>query len=162
MKLTFVVFFAMLLFPVHAFAAETAYVQSAKAKIMGEPNFKSAEAGTAKRGDKLGVLEKATGWTKVSLGPVKGWVNNLCISDSPPLDQISVVTENSADIGMQSRKRASSMTSAAASRGLTDSERKRLGEAGTTNFKALAEVEKIAGSVTDKEVDGFTPAEGRM
>jgi hypothetical protein len=104
------------------------------------------------------VVEKGDGWTKVTAGSVTGWVNNLCIASSPPLDRVAVITNESADIGDKARKRASTMTSAAASRGLTDSERKRLGEAGGKNFKSLMEVEKISGSVTEKELDTFLPA----
>jgi uncharacterized protein YgiM (DUF1202 family) len=152
-----VAFFALL--PAAALAADAVYVQSAKAKIMGEPSFKSKEVGTARKGDKLAVAEKGDGWLKVSAGGMTGWVNKLVVSDSPPMDKVSVITEESADIGGQSRKRASAQTSAAAARGLSDTERKRLTDEGKADYRALTEMEKIAGGVSERDVESFSSQE---
>ncbi len=146
--------------PFAAAAAESVYVQSAKARIMKEPNFTSTEVGTAKRGDKLQVVEKGDGWTKISSEKAAGWVNVLCISESPPLENEGVM-KGAKDIGSMSRRRASAVTSAAASRGLTEAERKRLSEGGALDYKSLMWAENVAYSVTDKDVDAFIPAGAR-
>jgi uncharacterized protein YgiM (DUF1202 family) len=159
MKKALLSLIAAILFPVALFAADAVYVQSAKARIMKEPNFKSAEAGTAKKGDKLSVLEKGDGWTKISAGPVSGWVNALCLSDSPPLNRTEIINEGTADIASKSRKRASAVTTAAASRGLTDTERKRLSEMGEMDYKSVMRLEKLSSSITEKELDDFVPSE---
>jgi hypothetical protein len=148
-------FFAIILLPVSVLAQESAFVQSAKTRIMKEPNFKSGEAGIAVKGDKLSVVDKGDGWMKITFGPITGWVNNLTISSSPPMDRVVVITENSDDISSKSRKRASTMTSAAASRGLTDTDRKRLGDAGSSDYRALREVEKISAAISEKDIDNF-------
>ena len=152
---------AATLFPIAAPAAESVYVQSAKARIMKEPTFKSAEVATAKKGDKLLVLERGDGWTKITSEPATGWVSVLCISSSPPIEKTGLIKEGATDIGSKSRRRASAVTSAAASRGLTDAERKRLSEAGEVDYKSLMWVEKIASSITEKEIDEFIPSGGR-
>ncbi|MBI3581815.1 MAG: hypothetical protein HY098_07045 [Nitrospinae bacterium] len=148
------------LFPFAAASAESVYVQSAKARVMKEPNFTSAESGIAKRGDKLLVVEKGNGWTKVSSEKNSGWVNVLCISDSPPLDN-SGIMKGAKDISSMSRRRASAVTSAAASRGLTEAERKRLSEGGALDYKSLMWAENVAYSVTEKEIDEFIPPGAR-
>lgn len=156
MKTVLKAFLALVLFPFLAYAADAVYVQSAKAKIMSEPSFKSQELGVAQKGDKLTVAEKGDGWLKVSTGKTTGWVNKLVVSDSPPLDKVAVITAESADIGEKSRKRSSAMTSAAAARGLSDNERKRLTDEGRADYRALMEIERISGGISDKEVDAFS------
>lgn len=147
---------ALLAVPLAAFAAESVYVQSVKAKIMNGPNFKSGEVGVANKGDKLTVAEKGDGWIKVSSGSLSGWVNTLCVSDSPPMDNIALVTAESANLEEKSRKRASAMTSAAAARGLSDEDRKRLTEAGKADYRALMELERVASGVSKADVDAFS------
>lgn len=160
MKNTVFGLFVILLSPVLVFAGDVVYVQSTKAKIMKEPSFKSAELGTAKKGDKLKLLEKGDGWFRVSAATVEGWVNGLCVSDSPPLNKQGIINDDT-DIAGSSRRRASAVASAAASRGLTDAERRRLSDLGEMDYKSVMHVEKLSYSITEKELDNFTPPETR-
>jgi hypothetical protein len=147
---------ALLVLPLTVFAADSVYIQSVKAKIMNEPNFKSGEVGVANKGDKLTVTEKGDGWIKVSSASLSGWVNKLCVSDSPPMDKIALVTAESANLEEKSRKRASAMTSAAAARGLSDEDRKRLTEAGKADYRALIELERVGAGISKADVDAFS------
>ncbi len=160
MKKTLMLLVVLLVFPHALFAAESVFVQSVKAKIMGEPNFKSKELGVAQKGDKLAVTEKGDGWVKVTAGSVSGWVNKLTVGDAPPMDKVSIITADSANLEGKSRKRASAMTSAAAARGLSDTERKRLTDEGKANYRDLVEMEKIAATIGDREIGSFADEGG--
>ncbi|GMT43180.1 MAG: hypothetical protein IEMM0002_1591 [bacterium] len=141
-------------------AADNLYVQSKKAKVMSEPKFSSKLAGWVKRGDRLSLIEKGKGWYKVSFGELDGWVNRLCVSDNPPIKKVRVITEDSETRGDSARKRASAITSAAAARGLSDADRKRLSDMGRADYKSLGKLEVFARSITELEVGAFMTAGG--
>ncbi len=143
---------------VNAMAAESIYVQSAKAKIYSEPNFKSDVKAEAKRGDSFSLIEKKGRWYKVGLSNDQGWINALVASENPPMNRVKVLTEASKDIGKSSRKRASAITSAAAARGLSDEDRKRLSQEGKANYSSLEKLEAFASGISEKEVDEFSGA----
>lgn len=154
MKRAFLLIAALLLLPVMA-SAKDLFVQSVKAKIMSEPNFKAQVINTANRGDKLEQVEEKDGWFKVKAGSAIGWMNHLAVADSAPMDKVTVVTADAADLQEKSRKRSSAITSAAAARGLSDAERKRMSEVGQADYRAMAHLEELAGNISDREIRDF-------
>lgn len=154
MKRAFLPIVALLLLPVIA-SAKDLFVQSANAKIMSEPNFKAQVVNTVSRGDKLEQMEEKDGWIKVKTGAASGWVNHLAVAGSPPMDKVTLVTADAADIQEKSRKRSSAITSAAASRGLSDAERKRLSDGGQADYRAMAHLEQLAGAISEQDIRDF-------
>lgn len=154
MKRAFVMIAALVLLPGIA-SAKDLFVQSVKAKIMSEPNFKAQVIDTVSRGDKLEQVEAKDGWFKVKAGAASGWVNHLAVADSAPLDKVTVVTADAADLQDKSRKRSSAITSAAAARGLSDAERKRMSEVGQADYRAMAQLEETAAGISDREIRDF-------
>lgn len=154
MKRAFVIIAALVLLPGIA-SAKDLFVQSVKTKIMSEPNFKAQVISTANRGDKLEQVEAKDGWFKVKAGATSGWVNHLAVADSAPLDKVTVVTADAADLQDKSRKRSSAITSAAAARGLSDAERKRMSEVGQADYRAMAQLEELAAGISDREIRDF-------
>ncbi len=151
---------ALLLFPAIVLLCGTAYakdlfVQSAKAKLMGEPTFKAAVVATVQRGDRLEQTEEKDGWFKVKAAAGAGWVYNLAVAANPPMEKVTIITADAAELAEKSRKRASAITSAAAARGLSDAERKRLSDMGAADYRALRNLEESAGAISDKEVLEF-------
>lgn len=141
---------------VRAYALQTVYVQSEKAKILGAPAFGAEKVAEAAKGQELQVLEKKGRWYKVLSGDKSGWVAELVVGPTPPLGKVTVFTGEEKDIGQESRRRASQVTSAAAARGLTEEDRKRLGHKDVADYGALQKVEGI--NITDSELAGFREA----
>ncbi len=145
----------ILVFAYNLHAAEILYVQSAKAKLMSDKNFKSDLKETLKRGDRLEALENSGGWYKVSAGTTKGWVHRLSVSTNPVMEKLTLISADAPDISRGARKRASAITSAAAARGLSDTDRKRLNEQGRADYRSLEKLEKDAGGISENEVEEF-------
>lgn len=154
MKRAFILMAALVLLPEIA-SAKDLFVQSIKAKIMSEPNFKAEVINTASRGDKLEQVEAKDGWFRVKAGAASGWVNHLAVSESAPLNKVTVITADAADLQEKSRKRSSAITSAAAARGLSDAERKRMSEMGQADYRAMTHLEELAAGISEREIRDF-------
>ncbi len=145
----------LLILPAKIVLAKDLFVQSAKAKIMSEPSFKAQVIDTVNRGDKLEQMEAKDGWIKIKTKSGSGWVNSLGVADSAPLDKVTVVAADVAELQEKSRKRSSAITSAAAARGLSDAERKRMSEAGQADYRAMKHLEELAGNISDRDIREF-------
>ena len=139
----------------HLYAADILYVQSLKAKIFSQPNFGSKLVGQTLRGAKLRVIEEGDGWYKVSADPCTGWVNRLCVGEAPPMERITVITDDTPDLEKNARKRASESTSSAAARGLTPADRKRLSDDHAADYHSLNRLVTSTEKITEKEVENF-------
>ncbi len=132
------------------------YVQSASAKVLSEPSFKSGVVATVAMGEMLSATGKDGGWVKVNIAGKAGYVSALLLSAHPPLKKTQVVKAEEPEIAEGVRRRSSSFASAAAARGLTKGERQRAdGEEGS-DFSALKKMEAL--TYTEDEVTRF--AEG--
>lgn len=156
MKKTLVFLFSLLVISGTLYAEETLYVQSLKGKLMSEPNFKSEVKLEAKRGDKLNALEKKGSWHRVSAGSVEGWINRLSVSKFPPMNKVKIVKGNIENIDKLARKRSSAITTAAAARGLSDADRRRLGQMSQADFLNLQKLEGLAARITQEEIENFS------
>lgn len=154
---TFIRSLILLLATATAFAAETVYVQSSKAKIFANPSFQAQQVGTAIKGESLTLLETADQWTKVGFQNRIGWIPSLLVGSKPPQDKITVIKgQNGPAQGDDARRRASASSSAAAARGLRQDERARASEQGQTNYPAVEKME--TNKVNEKDVDTFMQA----
>ena len=140
-----------------AFATDTVYVQSSKAKIFSNPSFQAQLIVTVNKGDALTLLETSNQWVKISYQQHTGWISSLLVDRKPPQDKITVI--KSQDSGAQpddARRRASSSASAAAARGLRQDERARASDQGQTNYPAVEKMEST--QVNEKDVETFMQA----
>jgi len=140
-----------------AFAADTVYVQSSKAKIFSNPSFQSQLVVTANKGDALTRLETSDQWVKVSYQQHTGWIAALLVNSKPPQDKITVIKgQDGGTPKDDARRRASSSASAAAARGLRQDERARASDQSQTNYPAVEKME--ANKVNEKDVETFQQA----
>lgn len=133
--------------------AEDLYVKSARAKLMESPSFKAKVVERLQKGDLVEVKSRDKRWVEVVIDDKQGWVPNLLLSSTPPLESTSVLEDEGAESLKESaRRRASVITTAGASRGL-QGEGDRGDEATTANYDALQELEMM--SVPQSEVEAF-------
>ncbi|MGA1791706.1 MAG: SH3 domain-containing protein [bacterium] len=156
MKKTFCLLFLIILLSGPIYAADIIYVQSLKAKIFSEPNFGSQLIGQAQRGTRLQVIEEGKGWYKVSSEAHLGWVSRLCVGENPPMEEVTVITEDTPDLEKNARKRASETTSSAAARGLTPADRKRLSDDHEADHHSLHKLITFTEDITEEEVEHFS------
>lgn len=134
-------------------AQEAYYVQSMKAKIMSGPSFKAAVVGTVAKGHKLEALSREKSWVKVRYNNREGYVASLLVSSHPPLARVTLIKADDDEIKRGVRRRASTYTSAAAARGLTADDRRRLSAEGKVDYAALEKIEAF--TVGPDEVTKF-------
>ncbi len=145
--------FVMVLTVSIAQADEIYYVQSMKAKVMSEPSFKSKVIAEIGKGFKLSASVKTGTWIKVTYGGMQGYVAGLLVSSQPPLQKTSMIKASDSEINQGVRRRASTYTSAAAARGLTHEDRKRLSTEEEVNYAAVEKMETV--TFTSDEVTRF-------
>jgi uncharacterized protein YgiM (DUF1202 family) len=133
--------------------AEDAYVQSVKAKIMSGPSFKAEVLGEAGKGTKLPVSGREGSWVKVAFKGKEGYASSMLLSPRPPLARTSLIKGEESDIKQSVRRRASTYTSAAAARGLTQDDRRRLSKDEKTDYGGLDKMESF--TVSADEVSRF-------
>ena len=148
--------FLIILLSSPLYASDIIYVQSLKAKIFSQPNFGSQLIGEAQRGTQLQVIEEEEGWYKVSSDSQAGWVSRLCVGENPPMEEVTVITEETPDLEKNARKRASETTSSAAARGLTPADRKRLSDDHAADYHSLHKLITSTEDITEKEVEHFS------
>lgn len=140
-----------------SYAQETYYVQSKKAKIMMKPSFSAGIVGEVAKGTKLTSSGKEGSWVKVVYNNKAGYVSSFVVANHAPLDREGVIRADQGDIKQNVRRRASTYTSAAAARGLTADDRRRLSTEEEVNYRALEKIEAF--KIKDDEIVQF--AEGR-
>lgn len=148
----FVLATAIVIALANAAAAEDVYVQSDKAAIMAEANFKSNVVGQVSKGIALEILERGDGWSKVSQNDLKGWINNLLIADHPPIQRAGLFGSGTESIASNSRRRISSFSSAAAARGLSEEDQKSLQGEHPADYKSLEKIVKISKAISKNDI----------
>jgi hypothetical protein len=129
------------------------YVQSLKAKIMSGPSFKSEVLGEAGKGTKLAASGKEGSWIKITFKNKQGYASSMLLSPRPPMERMSLIKGEESDIKQSVRRRASTYTSAAAARGLTQDDRKRLSRDEKSDYGGLDKMESF--TVSAEEVSRF-------
>lgn len=129
------------------------YVQSANAKILSGPSFKSGVIAGAAQGETLVSTGTEGSWVKVIVGGKEGYVSTLLLSTHPPIKKVEIVKAEEPEINEGVRRRASSFSSAAAARGLTKEERQRADVEEGVDMGALKKMESL--KFADDEVSRF-------
>ncbi len=129
----------LMLFAAQAMA-ETGYVQSRTAKLLASPAARAEVVTELVKGDAVEVVETQGRWLKVSSGDKTGWISKLLVKNQPPKGKISVLEENK-ELEENARRRASTVSSAAAARGLRNEERARQSDDSVADFSAVREME---------------------
>lgn len=149
--------FAMLLpsilYAAFALADAVYYVQSTNANVRSDPSFGSKVIAKVAKGQTLASISKDGSWIKVKVEGKEGYISSLLVSTHPPLEKQTVIKADDEEIKPTARRRASSYTSAAAARGLTDEDKKREGIEDSGDYKALDKMESL--KVTPEEVTKF-------
>lgn len=133
----------MVLFSSTVLSNTNLYIQSVKAKLLEEPNFKSQLVIELKRGTQVQLIEKSGRWIKVKYETSEGWLSSLLVSSNPPLEKKSVLKGQEKIIKSMARRRASSNSTAAATRGLRKSDRARASDDSHADYQALEQVDSI-------------------
>ena len=108
-----------------AWGTQTVYVQSLEARIMAAPNFNAIVIAKVKRGIALQVREQTDDWVKVRYANATGWLPRLLVSDTAPLNEVTLINGGEQAITHSVRRRASAVTTGGATRGLAEDERRR-------------------------------------
>jgi len=142
-----------------AYAQGEYYVQSIKAKVMSVNSFKSPVIGEVGKGYKFISSGTVGSWVKVKYNNKDGYVSSLLLSTHPPFDKMAVIKGEEGDIKQGVRRRASSYTSAAAARGLTSDDRRRLSKEEKADYDSLEQMEsfKITADELNRFMEGKTP-----
>ena len=101
-----------------------------------------------KRGFPVKVIERVKHWKKIEFNGKTGWVHKLALSKKAPRKRVSLLAKK-VNISSKARKRASSFTSAAAARGLMDSEKSNLNLLKKPDYMALSEMVALAVSIEE-------------
>ncbi|MBU0728981.1 MAG: hypothetical protein KKE17_05090 [Proteobacteria bacterium] len=134
-------------------AADTLYVQSVSAKLMDAPKFNAKVVARFEQGQELSVKEQKGSWYMVEADKQQGWISRLLVSLAPPMEKISLITTSDTDVSKNARRRASTVATAGAARGLAADDRRRANQALQSNFASLAFVEGI--TVSPQELNEF-------
>lgn len=124
-----------------ASADETMYVQSASAKLLSDKSFSSAIVLEIHKGEAIKVKSTSGRWTEAVYKNKSGWISTLLLAKNPPLEKVTVITEDAA-LGNNARRRASTVATAGATRGLTSDNRQRANEDVTINRRAVLKLEQ--------------------
>ncbi len=152
----FVLLLGLLLTTTGASAEQYLYILSAKAKLMAAPSFNSATIGQVSKGERLLTLEKRNNrWFKVEYKGKQGWISRLAVSAHPPVRRATRLAGlDDERLLNNARRRASSVATTAAVRGLRDDSRSRLGQADNRqDYHSLALLE--AEHYSDAELSHF-------
>jgi hypothetical protein len=140
-------------FSTMVYAQTEYYVQSVKAKVMSGPSFKSPVIAEVAKGFKLVASGREGSWVKVRIFDKDGFVSSLLVATHPPFEKTGVIKGDDADIKQGVRRRASSYTSAAAARGLTQDDRRRLSKEEKVDYESLEKIEAF--TLSDDEITRF-------
>ena len=141
-----------LLYASLSFADTSYYVQSTNATVRSGPSFGAKVVAKVSKGQMLSSTSKSGDWIQVKIDGKEGYISHLLVTTHPPIDKTTVIKADEQEIKPTARRRASSFTSAAAARGLTDEEKKHEGVE-KADYKAVDKMEAV--KVTPDEVKKF-------
>lgn len=135
-------------------AEETMYVQAVKIELKGAPQMNAAKVADLKRGDELKVIKKDGLWYQVKAGAAAGFISRMFVSPNKPVGNADLNADVQVSLEKTSRRRSSSYSVSASTRGLSADARVRDGrEMYRTDYDALKEVE--AYEVKKGDLDNF-------
>lgn len=132
---------------------EYLYIMSARAKLLSSPAFGSETVENVIKGEKVVTIEKKENWFKVKHNDKEGWLSRLAVSAHPPVKRARRVAEIDDKLMNNSRRRASTVSTTAAVRGLKDIDRSRANSNDVLDYAALEQMENF--SVSEQELLTF-------
>jgi len=132
-----------LLLPFTSNADNFLYVLSAKAKIMSEPSFSSITIDRISKGQKVESIAKNNHWFKVKYKNKIGWLSRLAVSSTHPIKRVSLLAKNNEQLKNESRRRASTVSTTAAIRGLRGIGQHRASDKNKVDYETLAKIENM-------------------
>ncbi len=132
------------------------YIQSAKAALMAAPEFKADKLAVLTQGTPVSPLQVNSNWTQVTHAGQTGWIANMLLDTTLPLNKIQLQQSTPEKPAQKARKRSSIQATAAATRGLTSQFRQRSLDQQEANYEAVQQMESQ--HVEDAEVDEFHKA----
>ena len=143
----------ILFFPTMS-GAQTLFVQSQKLALKAEANMSASEVTGLVRGDEVTLIEKQGTWLKVQKGEKTGWVSKLFVSKNRPVGAATLAQEVTASESKTSRRRESSYSVSASTRGLMPIQRSRTGrESYQSDNEALELI--ISRQISESEISEF-------
>ena len=139
--------------PISAFANDVMYVMSKRAKLLSSPAFGSKTLENFSKGEKILAIEKKANWYKVIYNDKTGWVSRLSVSSHPPLKRSRRMASVDKKLMNNSRRRASSVSTTAAVRGLTDIDRSRVSNNESMDYASVELMENY--KLDDSDVVAF-------
>lgn len=143
--------------------AETEYVRSVKCQLFSEPDYKSAVIQVLSSGTRVNVLKSKGVWLQVSVENAgqpesEGWVSKFLLTKKKMLTEREDLTDLDGINYSAVRRRASAVTTAAGSRGLTTKGKEQVSKVILPghNFEALKLMESF--KPTEEEVEQFIQA----
>jgi uncharacterized protein YgiM (DUF1202 family) len=133
------------------------YVRSSQAKLMEAPAFSAALVTKVPKGSVLELVKKKGSWYRVKYQDNSGWVSKFLVSKKKPKAKIIVSTEEDATVskGRSLRKRASSISTAAAARGLAADEENGVVQR-ESDREALERIESF--EISEEDLEQFMDA----
>ncbi len=139
--------------PISVFAGDVMYVMSKRAKLLSSPAFGSKTLENFSKGEKIIAIEKKANWYKVIYNDKTGWVSRLSVSSHPPLKRSRRMAKADKKLMNNSRRRASSVSTTAAVRGLTDIDRSRVSNDERMDYASVELMENY--QISDDEIVAF-------
>jgi len=136
-------FVTCFLLPFTSSADNFLYVLSAKARIMSEPSFNSATIERISKGQKVESIAKNNHWFKVKYKNKTGWLSRLSVSSTHPIKRVSLLAKNNQQLKNESRRRASTVSTTAAIRGLRGIGRHSASDNNKVDYETLAKIENM-------------------
>ena len=130
--------------------ADRMYVLSNQAKVMQSPSMEAKTIGVLQHGTEVNVKETKHIWFKIKHKRNTGWVSKFSLSSTNPLNQSVISKVEKINLKKHARKRASSYSTAATTRGLSEKETETVT---TTDYKSLKDMESFR--PTETEIQDF-------
>lgn len=124
-----------------AMAEETLFVQGNNAALFAQPAFNAARTKEVARGDAVSANRMQGAWIQVDHQGDTGWLPKLLLSSRSPGEPVTAFTGERTAIEQGARRRASNVTTAGATRGLTADDRRRTGDFGQANYTDVEHME---------------------
>ena len=135
----------------HEKSLRDVYVFSKKASLYEEPNVKSNQIKTINSGDVITVYKEKGYWLYVKTSNESGWISKFLVSEYKPRDAKVKMAQIKKTLKRNARRRASSYSSAAAARGLSENDT--VTGSIKEDLKAIEQVEKQ--KISEKELKEF-------
>ena len=102
--------------------AKDLYVISNSAKLLDSPSMDAATLFDLDHGTKVTVKDTQDFWIKVQFKRNSGWIHKFSLADENPLNKSIIKEIDKINLNKVSRKRASAYSTAASTRGITNTD----------------------------------------